>query len=193
MRQNATLLGICAAASLLLLAAAVPATGKTKTRTFSSGTINRPIPDTVGKFGEEIAPSIRVKARGRVRDVNVAVRISHPDSRDLSLSVANPVFKGFRLRENGQLNDPKGADFGVGPAGCAGTPTLFDTQAPTSILQGSPPFAGTFAPVSPLSGFNGGQMRGKWSLSILDHFETNVGVLNCWKLIIRYKPERRKR
>jgi subtilisin-like proprotein convertase family protein len=184
---------VCGAAiAVLLPAGAVPAMAGAKIKTFSSGTINRPIPDTVGGVGEEIAPSIRIRVRGRVKDVNVAVRITHPDSRDLSLTVANPNLKGFQLRENGQLNDPKGADFGAGPATCAGTPTLFDTQAPTSILQGTPPFAGSFAPVSPLTGFNGGRLRGKWSLFLLDHFATNAGVLNCWKLIVRYKPQRKK-
>lgn len=194
MRGRSSWLTVCVVAAAVWLPAGAPAAKtKTKTKTFSSGTINRPIPDTIGGVGEEIAPSIRIKVRGRVKDVNVAVRITHPDSRDLSLSVANPAFKGFQLRDNGQLNDPRGGDFGAGSPDCAGTPTVFDTQAPSSILQGTPPFAGPFAPVAPLTGFNGGELRGKWSLFLLDHFATNSGVLNCWKLIVRYRPAPRKR
>ncbi len=80
--------------------------------------------------------------------MNVAVRISHPDSRDLSLSVANPAFKGFQLRENGHLNDPKGADFGAGPASCAGA--LDGARHPGAHLDpaGNPAVSrDTFAPL----------------------------------------------
>ena len=121
------------------------------------------------------------------------------DDRDLELSVVGPTFKGSNLKENGFLNSPKGPDFGAGPASCGGTPTVFDSQAPTSIVQGSPPFLGSFAPLTSLDGLRGGRVQGKWTLELLDHFPGNIdgsagapGVLNCWKLTIRYKPAQRR-
>jgi subtilisin-like proprotein convertase family protein len=77
-------------------------------------------------------------------------------------------------------------------------PTVFDSQATTSIFQGLPPFLGSFMPATPLNGLNGGQLHGKWTLELLDSFPGNIdgtagnpGVLNCWKLKVRYKPQRK--
>ncbi len=66
MRRSSSWLRICVIATA---ACTVPAgtAAEAKLRTFSSGTINRPIPDTVGGTGEEIGPSIRLKTRGRVK------------------------------------------------------------------------------------------------------------------------------
>jgi hypothetical protein len=168
-----------------------------KTRVFSSGPINRPIPDVVGIAGVEIAPSIRVLARGRVRDVNVAVRISHPRARDLDLDASHipgdGVLTGTHLKEHGSLADPLGADFGGGAAACNGASfTVFDSQAPTSILDAAPPFVGTFSPLMSLATFNRTQLRGRWYLDILDTEPGAAGTINCWKLKITYKPPKRR-
>lgn len=40
-------------------------------------------------MGAEIAPSIKVEARGTVRDVNVAVRITHPNAREIELGASH--------------------------------------------------------------------------------------------------------
>ena len=190
-----------AALGSLLLIAILPAgaPAKTKTKTFSSGNLGVQIPDPHGPELFPIAPTIRIKTKGRIKDVNVSVRITIPDDRDLELSVVGPTFKGSTLKENGFLNSPKGPDFGTGPAGCTGTPTVFDSEAPGSILEGLPPYAGSFTPVTSLSGFRGGQLRGKWSLEVMDHFAGSIddttaaaGALDCWKMTVRYKAKKRK-
>jgi subtilisin-like proprotein convertase family protein len=170
-----------------------------KVKTFSSGNLGVQIPDPVGPEAFPISLPIRVKAKGKIKDVNVSVRITIPDDRDLELAVFGPTFKGSTLKENGFLNSPKGSDFGAGPASCAGTPTVFDSQATTSILNGQPPFLGSFAPATSLNGLRGGQLKGRWALEILDHFTGSIdgspgspGVLDCWKLTIRYKPAKRR-
>jgi subtilisin-like proprotein convertase family protein len=170
-----------------------------KKKTFSSGNLGLQIPEPVGLESFPITSTIRVKAKGRIKDVNVSVRITIPDDRDLELIVFSPTFKGSNLKENGFLNSPKGPDFGAGPASCSGTPTVFDSQAPISILQGAPPFVGSFAPATPLDGLRGGRLQGKWTLELLDHFPGSIdgtpgspGILDCWKLTIRYKPAKRK-
>jgi subtilisin-like proprotein convertase family protein len=199
MRGWASLLGVCLA--VVVVACFGPGTAgakaKLKTKTFSSGNVNLQIPEPVGIQAFSVSSSIRVKPRGRIKDVNVAVRITIPDDRDLEILVNGPRFNGSRLKEHAFRNDPKGADFGAGPAGCAGAPTVFDSQATTSIFQGLPPFLGSFVPATSLNTFNGGRTRGKWTLDVMDVFRGSVdgpqfssaGVLNCWKLTIRYRPE----
>jgi subtilisin-like proprotein convertase family protein len=184
----------------VLVVLSMPAEGAgAKTKTFSSGNLGQQIPDPLGNESFVISSPIRVKAKGRIRDVNVSVRITIPDARDLELMVVGPTFNGATLKENGFLNSPKGPDFGTGPAGCGGTPTVFDSQAPVSIVQGSPPFIGSFSPATSLNTLRGGRLQGKWGLELMDHFPGSIdgtpggpGVLDCWKLTVRYKPKKRK-
>jgi subtilisin-like proprotein convertase family protein len=192
---------VCQGAVLFvaLLLAISAAGAEAKVKIFSSGNLSLQIPEPAGVQAFPISSPIRVKAKGKIKDVNVSVRIAIPDDRDLELVVVGPTFKGSNLKGNGFLNSPKGPDFGAGPAGCAGTPTVFDSQATTSILQGQPPFLGPFAPETTLNAFRGGQLKGRWALELLDHFPGNIdgsagspGVLNCWKLTIRYKPAKRR-
>jgi hypothetical protein len=183
------------AAVLVVDAGVEPASAKTKV--FSSGPINRPIPDPVGGLGAEIAPNIKVLAKGRVLDVNVAVRISHPVARQLDLGASHipsgGVFRGAILKEHGTLAAPQGADFGGGAPGCRGASfTVFDSKAPTSILEGVPPFAGTYSPLTPLSVFNRTQLRGRWYLDLLDTEPGGAGTVDCWQLKIRYKPAKKR-
>jgi subtilisin-like proprotein convertase family protein len=198
MTRRASLLGVGVLVAVACLPAA--AEGKLKTKTFSSGDVNLPIPEPVGIQSFTLTSPIKVKTRGRIKDVNVAVRVTIPDDRDLEILVSGPRFNGSRLKEHAFRNSPKGADFGAGPASCAGTPTWFDSQAATSIFQGLPPFLGTFAPATSLNTFNRGRVQGKWRLEVMEVFRGSVdgpqvasaGVLNCWKLKVRYKPERKR-
>ena len=185
---------------LILGAVAETASGQHQTRTkvFSSGTINRPIPDPEGIAGIEIAQNRRVRVRGVIRDVNLAVRITHPDAQSLELgafhATPNGVIEFVNLKERGTLLDPMGADFGTGAEACRGSVfTVFDSQSPTSITDGGPPFAGRFAPLSNLRTFNRSQLRGRWGLELLDTTDGDAGVLNCWRIRVRYKPRPRHR
>ena len=183
---------------LILGAVAETASGKIRTRVFSSGTINRPIPDPVGNAGVEISQFKRVRVRGVIRDVNIAVRITHPDAQSLELSASHGTRKGpikfVNLKDNGTLLDPMGADFGTGAEACRGsTFTVFDSQAPTPAADGAPPFAGRFAPLTDLRTFNRSQLAGGWSLDLLDIYDGDAGVLNCWQIRVRYTPRRRHR
>ena len=202
MRRRVLLgVGLAVAAVACLPAGVASGKARLKTKTFSSGNVNLQIPEPVGIESFSLSSSIQVKRRGRIKDVNVAVRVTISDDRDLEILVNGPTFNGARLKEHAFRNDPKGADFGAGPAGCAGLPTLFDSQATTSVLQGIPPFLGSFVPATSLNTLNGGRLQGKWTLNIMDVFRgsvdgaqfTSAGVLNCWKLTVRYKPQRRRK
>jgi hypothetical protein len=189
----------------LVAACAATPSVEARQRTFSSGNLNLTIPDAVGIQSFPITTPIRVKARGKIKDVNVAARISIPDDRDLDLSIEGPIGRtgGFafaHLKNHGFLNSPKGQDFGSGPATCNGTSTVFDDQAATSILQGQPPYAGSFIPEEPLRPLKRGRLAGKWTMSLMDFFPGSIGgpaggapgVLHCWSMTITYKPLKRK-
>jgi hypothetical protein len=182
----------------LSLAAIAAGTATAKTKVISSGPLKRVIPDPSGGLGAEIAPSIKVEARGRVRDVDVLVRIAHPNSREIELGASHipggGVLRATKLKEHGTLADPAGADFGAGGSGCVGaTFTVFDDASTASILAAAPPFIGRFAPLEPLAVLNGSQLRGRWYLDVLDFSPGGTGVIECWQMKIRYTPAPKKR
>jgi subtilisin-like proprotein convertase family protein len=172
-----TLVAACAVAAL-----AVPAAAGAKSRAFSSGPINRPIPnnDPVGMF----AP-IKVGKKGTVKDVNVAVRVSHPNVSQLSLY----LFKREKYVRLATGVGGAGNNFGSGSADCNGTFTIFDGRAPTFIQSGTAPFNGGFRPSESLTAFNGGKTRGTWRLLAIDDTGGTSGLVNCWVLGLKYKKK----
>jgi hypothetical protein len=189
---------VCAVAAIAVVLPAGAGQAKTIKKTFSSGNLNLAVPEPFDIFQPELTSRIKVKAEGRIKDVNVAVRITTPDGRDLDIDVYAPAIKVARLKDHGFLSDPKGPDFGAGPPTCRGTATVFDSQAAAPILQGAPPFLGSYVPVNSLTGFHRGPVNGKWKLTLTDNFVGTIdgmpgrATLNCWKVTVRYKPERRK-
>ena len=180
-RNAATALTVAAVGMLAILA--VPSVAGAKSKAFSSGPINRPIPnnDPVGVF----AP-VGVGKKGTVKDVNVAVRISHPNVSQLSLY----LFKGEKYVRLASGVGGAGNDFGSGSPDCAGTFTIFDGAAPTFIQTGSPPFNGGFRPSESLAVFNGDKTKGTWRLLAFDDAGGTSGLVNCWVLDLKYKRQK---
>ena len=118
----------------VLLVVAIGAGGAdAKTRVFSSGPIDMPIPDAVGNFGTGVSSNITIKKRGTVKDVDVAVRVTHPDTTDLTLDLCRGPHGSALLVEaypkDGVAQSP---DFGAGPPVCRGAAlTVFDDAAPS--------------------------------------------------------------
>jgi hypothetical protein len=149
------------------------------------------IPDGGGASVQLVRDPIAVRGlnpRGKIKDVNVGVRISHPFASDLEIYLASP---------RGVINlshdvGGSGNNYGNGFAGCAGGLTTFDSLTPTSIatpgLQA--PFVGFFAPQESLDLLNGlGDKKATnatWSLLVMD--DTNIhgtGTVDCFKLTVR--------
>ena len=180
-RDAAVAVAVVAAGAIAMLVA--PATAGAKARAFSSGPINRPIPnnDPVGVF----AP-IGVGKKGTVKDVNVAVRISHPNVSQLSLY----LFKGEKYVPLATgVGGPRN-DFGSGSADCNGVFTVFDGAAPTFIQTGSAPFNGAFRPSESLAAYNGDKTKGTWRLLAVDNAGGTSGLVNCWVLGLKYKKKK---
>jgi len=180
---------ICAVSILALgvtALAAVPASAKTKTRTFSSGAINAPLADdTINLF------PLNAKGKGKVKSAKVAVRISHAFDADLDIYLVSPRAQFVQLSSD---NGGTGNDYGSGAADCTGAFTVFDDAAITPINAGppsaAPPFAGSFKPQQPLSALKGTKLKGGWQLLVSDDDATVVGTLNCWELTLSYKVKK---
>ena len=178
-RRVSSRIGLVGLAVLGCAFAAAPG-AQAKVKTFSTGNISDPILDDV-----TTPVPLKVPRKGKIKDVNVMVRLNHPNTFDLSMVVLGPSG-----RFNGQWSDgtTAGANYGSGPNNCAGTPTVVDDEAPGSIDDGIAPYAGSFVGKRPLSiAFDGRQMKGTWWLLVSDHNEVDEGTIGCWKLRISYK------
>ena len=181
MRRRDAAVALLAVGVIAMLA--VPGAAGAKSKAFSSGPINRPIPnnDPVGVF----AP-IGVGKKGKVKDVNVAVRISHPNVSQLSLY----LFKGDKYVRLATGVGGAGNDFGSGTADCNGTFTIFDGAAPTFIQMAGAPFNGAFRPSESLAAYNGDKTKGTWRLLAIDSTGGTSGLVNCWVLGLKYKKQK---
>jgi hypothetical protein len=194
------------AALLVGLLVAVPAAQarkKTVTKTYEvgvgapAGGVPIPIPDGAGQATQLARSTIHVKGlnpRGKIKDVNVGVRIQHPFAKDLEVYLASP--RGVINLSHDVGGD--GNNYGAGPASCAGSFTVFDSNTPTRIdtpgLQS--PFAGFFAPMESLGLLNGlGDKKATnaaWSLLVEDDDNAHpAGTLECWFLQVKTTNPRR--
>jgi hypothetical protein len=191
------------ALGLVLAAPAAQARKKVITKSFAVGVgaprggVAIPIPDGAGQATQLARSTIAVKGlnpRGKIKDVNVGVRVQHPFAKDLELYLASP--RGVINLSHDVGGD--GNNYGAGPASCGGTFTTFDSDTPTSIntpgLQA--PFAGFFAPNESLNLLNGlGDKKAtnaSWSLLAEDDDNSHpAGTLECWYLsIVTTNPKR---
>jgi len=166
-------------AGVALLATTASANAAVKTKTFSSGDIDLDVP------GMDIATSkLNVRPKGKIKDVKVSVRISHPFVGDLYLLLTDPKGNPVRLSTG---NGGDGDDYGSGSTDCNGTFTTFNDGAPTAITAGVPPFNGPHIPEDFLSELDGGKTKGNWRLHVIDGEGGTGGALHCWELRIKYK------
>jgi hypothetical protein len=188
---------LAVAAATILLAAPAGAGAKIKTKVFSSGPIGFAIPD--GAFEVQSTPPIKIKKRGKILDLNVAVRITHPDTTQLEFSVLDNNFEGGFLFEHEPKDGgiPLSPNLGAGPGGCTDAFTIFDDEAPFAVSSGVNPYLGSFVPTfegtpSPvLKGFKGTSLEGRYRLEIDDSTVGRTGAVNCWQLIVRYNSKQK--
>jgi subtilisin-like proprotein convertase family protein len=118
-----------------------------------------------------------------VTDVDARVRMTHTFEGDVEFYLASPTGVIVPLWIG---NNEDGDDFGTGAPDCTGTPTVFDDEAGTSILDGTSPYAGSFKPITPLSALDGSLAGGTWTLYVEDHYTGDRGVLHSAGLKIDY-------
>jgi subtilisin-like proprotein convertase family protein len=169
-------------AAAILLASRAPAGTLPGDRLILSNPNAKVIPDEPDGGG--VLSKINVRASGRIRDLNVAVRIAHNADDELNIYLVSPTGRFVELSTD---NGGNGNDYGAGSNSCAGQRTVFSDEAPTRIQDGAPPFLGTFLPQSPLSRLDGKPVRGVWRLQIFDDNAGDTGVLGCWQLRVKLR------
>jgi uncharacterized delta-60 repeat protein len=116
-------------------------------------------------------------ATGPITDVNVTLDISHTWDDDLHISLVGPSGHEVVLIHQRGLS---GDNF---------TNTVLDDEATRALSTGSAPFTGSFKPEDPLSGFDGLDPNGTWTLKVTDLFDTEGGTINSWSLAISGQAE----
>lgn len=106
-----------------------------------------------------------------ITDVNVTINIDHDWDSDLDIYLISPDGVEVELST------------GNGGSGDNYTDTVFDQEADTFIISGSPPFTGSFIPEGDLSVLYGGLAFGEWTLSVSDTFGAfDGGMINDFTL-----------
>ena len=105
-----------------------------------------------------------------IGDINVELDIAHTRDSDLDVYLKGP--NGTRVQ---LFTD-------VGGSGDHFTGTTLDDEAPSSIIQGSSPFSGSFQPEGSLNSFDGVDAQGVWTLEIADDRRRQTGVLTGWSI-----------
>lgn len=109
---------------------------------------------------------------GMIQDVNVEVNIDHANAAQLVLVLIAPDNTIVTLANR---NGGSGTNY---------TGTLFDQQAEESISAGTPPFTGSYRPVSSLASLNGKNPTGNWRLLVNDGLAGATGTFLDWTLHI---------
>ncbi len=161
----------------------VGALGAPSTALYSTGNIATAIPDV-----SSVDIPINVAATGAAADVNVRVRLNHTFDHDLVLALIAPDGTTVTLAQSRDTATGGGDNYGTGANDCSGTPTVFDDSAATAIGAGTPPFAGTFRPETPLSDLNGKTITGTWKLRVTDIEALDTGTVGCVTLEIARQP-----
>src|SRR5439155_23098195 len=116
-----------------------------------------------------------------VGDVDVLVEINHPSVDQLHLFLIAP--NGTRVELVDNLNVSSTPNF---------VNTIFDDEAATGIVAGTPPYAGRFRPTqfNGLSLFDGSNSQGTWTLEVNDEAAGGVGSPVRWNLVLTRDPNR---
>ena len=117
-----------------------------------------------------VSSNIKVANDLIISDLNVRVNISHTYDSDLVLVLQSPSGSQITLFNR------------RGGSGDNLTNTLFDDQALFAISQGAAPFTGSFRPEATLTGLNGKNAKGTWTLFISDKQTRDTGKLLDWSL-----------
>jgi subtilisin-like proprotein convertase family protein len=115
---------------------------------------------------------ITINQNFNIRDLNVAINLTHTSRSDLIITIKSPWGQIVTLSNR------------RGGSGDHFSNTLFDDSATLSIasLSATGNGGGTYRSESSLSIFNGKNAKGIWTITVEDRATGNTGTLNSWKL-----------
>lgn len=111
----------------------------------------------------EITFEIDITESITIGDLDVRLDIEHGRVSDLTISLIDPSGNEYILSDR----NPKDANGAYGD-GANFDGTIFDSESVTSIVDGTAPYAGRFAPERNLATLNNTSARGTWTLKIID-------------------------
>ncbi len=106
-----------------------------------------------------------------IANVVVVMDISHPYTADIDIKLEAPNGTMIELTsDNGGAADNY-------------TGTYFSDYVSGNIVDGLPPFTGSYQPEQSLASLNGASANGDWILHVYDDAASDTGTLNDWKII----------
>lgn len=133
------------------------------------------VPQTIPTQGT-VSSTLTIDEAGSIEDLDVMVNITHTYVGDLRITLTSPD------------NIPVVLTNRHGAGGDNFSSTIFDDEADSTIIQGTPPYNGIYSPEEPLSGFDANNMLGTWTLTIEDLAAGNGGTLNGWEIYVIAGP-----
>jgi len=115
-----------------------------------------------------------------VADVDVDLKITHPDISELYIAVS----KGFRQVDMARVDPATGIGTLCEGAGTPGMDVLFNDEGAAPVCSTSV-LTGEIVPYMPLSLFDNGSTAGTWTLSIFDGVAGNTGTIEQFSLHFR--------
>ena len=125
-------------------------------------------------------------ALGQVVDVDVRVKINHPNMRQLRIALVAPGGATVTLLENG-VNASGNFILGTNSAGGANLDnTYFDDDTLRPISDGDAPYNARFqAALAPLEEKTPAQSSGTWELRVTDYRAGDTGTLVSWSITLK--------
>jgi subtilisin-like proprotein convertase family protein len=117
---------------------------------------------------------INVPVEYHITDVNVCLDITHTWDGDISIYLISPLGTQVELSS------------GNGGGGDNYHCTILDDEATTLVTAGLAPFTGSYIPEFPLSGFDGENALGNWTLRVCDNAGGDTGTINWACLTFTY-------
>ena len=175
---------VCGTTVLLQLVLKCDQAVQTNLLQFATGEVGTPVrfdnstPMPISPLYGTNSP-ITVNNIGMVSKVTVSLFLTTPDDDMMELYLVSPqgAFVYLSL-----LYAAPGVNFGTACSPDSAR-TTFDDAATQSIYSGTAPFAGTYAPETPLSAFNMMSGNGVWELYAYNLL-SQASTLQCWSLFI---------
>ena len=136
---------------------------------YTSTDVPKAIPDNTPSG---ITSTLPITAPGMVGKITVSVNVTHTWDGDVTLKLISPNGTTVTLVAR------------RGSSGDNFTGTVFDDAAANSIVNGTPPYAGSYRPETPLNVLNDQPISGTWTLLASDSAASDTGTLGAWSLNI---------
>ena len=131
--------------------------------------VQKPIPDLL-----ILQDTISINTTGKVSEVKINLNINHPNDGELLIMLRSPDNNQVTLSS---YNGNGGANY---------TNTTFDDSASVSIVNGTPPFTGSYKPQNSFSILLNNNLNGSWILRVFDKTAGNQGILLNWCILFKY-------